>query len=301
MKDNPGNNTVDCIVDINGTHTVLIKRDHDPYKGYWALPGGRQHIGETLDDAVIRELGEETGLQMERLNDPADIPALVRLLNQQTELDQVRTYFSGSDPRGGNTTVYAVRYDGDEKMVEKSLKNGDDASEAKVVALKKLPQLAFDHYSFLKHYYTQFKKYRNPYPTTDVIIEHNDGEKEGIVLITRKNPPYGIAIPGGFAEYGLSLEENAKKEAWEETGLKIELENPEEPLCVHSDPKRDPRGHMISVTYIAKGRGRIKAGDDAKTAKLYSISEVIGLLGKDQIVFDHEEIIRKYLKHRRYL
>ena len=137
--------------------------------------------------------------------------------------------------------------------------------------------------------------YRNPIPATDIIIEHNDGTKEGIVLIERKNPPYGLAIPGGFAELNMSLEENAIKEAKEETNLDVIIYNPEEPLCVHSHPKRDPRYHLISVTFVARGYGVLTAGDDAAGAKLYTLDEVKNLLGKNKIAFDHERALKKYL------
>jgi len=109
-----------------------------------------------------------------------------------------------------------------------------------------------------------------------------------------------MAIPGGFAEYGLTLEENAIKEAKEETGLDVILENPERPLCVHSDPDRDPRAHMISMTYIGRGRGVLQAGDDAKTATLYTIYEVKEFIQKDALAFDHSRILEKYLAHRGY-
>lgn len=140
--------------------------------------------------------------------------------------------------------------------------------------------------------------YRNPIPTTDIIIEYNDGIKEGIVLVERRNPPYGFAIPGGFAEQGISLEDNAQKEAREETGLDVILENPEHPLCVHSDPKRDPRAHMLSVTYKAKGHGTLKAGDDAKNAGLYSVNEVVHLIRRGQIAFDHDRALMKYFQEK---
>lgn len=143
--------------------------------------------------------------------------------------------------------------------------------------------------------------YRNPVPTTDLIIEYVTRQKEGIILIERKNFPYGIAIPGGFAEWGISLEDNARKEAREETGLDILIESPEQPLCVHSDPKRDPRGHMISVAYIAKGYGELKAGDDAKAAFHCSIPEVKHLLKRGVWAFDdHKRIVEKYLRARGY-
>jgi 8-oxo-dGTP diphosphatase len=146
--------------------------------------------------------------------------------------------------------------------------------------------------------------YNSPLTATDIIIEYSDRKKSGIVLITRKNPPYldKYALPGGFHERGLTLAENARKEAREETGLDIMIEgDPERPLCTHSNPNRDPRSHTISVTYIAKGYGRLQAGDDARTAALFSIGEIETMLGKDLFAFDHERAIRKYLEHRGYM
>jgi ADP-ribose pyrophosphatase YjhB (NUDIX family) len=143
---------------------------------------------------------------------------------------------------------------------------------------------------------------QTPLIATDIIIEYNDGKKQGIVLIERRDFPYGIAIPGGMAEVGLTLEQNAVKESKEETGLEVVIENPEQPLCVHSDPNRDPRAHVVSVTYIGRGQGVLKAGDDAKIARLYSIDEVVNMLGKEMFAFDdHENIIRKFLVYRGYL
>ena len=138
----------------------------------------------------------------------------------------------------------------------------------------------------------EIQHYRNPIPTTDIIIEY----KGGIILIERKNPPYGLALPGGFAEHGLSLPDNARKEAKEETGLEVILQTPEdEPFCVKSDPSRDPREHMISVTYIAKGYGQLKAGDDAKNAYIVTPKDIHSLIQQNKIVFDHPDILTKYL------
>jgi len=136
-----------------------------------------------------------------------------------------------------------------------------------------------------------------PFPTTDIIIEYKDRIKEGIVLITRKNFPYGYAIPGGMAETGLSYEENAQKEAKEETGLDVIIRNPNKPWT-YSHPSRDPRGHYTSHTYIARGFGVLQSGDDAKTANLYTLDEVVNMLGKNLFAFDHENIIIDYLKHK---
>lgn len=126
------------------------------------------------------------------------------------------------------------------------------------------------------------KKYRNPVPTVDIIIEINDG----IVLIERVNPPYGWALPGGFVDYGESLEHAAVREAKEETSLDVELT---EQFHSYSDPNRDPRQHTITTVFIAKASGTPKAADDAKT---------IGIFGKNgipqQLAFDHAQIIGDY-------
>ena len=145
--------------------------------------------------------------------------------------------------------------------------------------------------------------YRTNMPSisTDVIIEYGHQEKEGVVLVNRKYPPYGLALPGGHAELGISFEENARKEAWEETNLEVILEDEEKPFRVLSDPRRDPRAHMATVVYLARGYGELKAGSDAKEVGLYTAEELINLLGKDKFAFDHERIIRDYLKYKRFL
>ncbi|MFH1063532.1 MAG: NUDIX domain-containing protein [Candidatus Woesearchaeota archaeon] len=298
-KNNCLNNTIDCIFDLNGTHTVLIRRGREPFKGYWALPGGRQYEQEDLVDTVVREMGEEVGVDIKIIS--PGIPTPVIVTGQKTCLDQIRTYMSGTDPRGGNTTVHAIQLKGDMDVLCSYFTAGDDAVDLKIVRHDELPALAFDHAQFIEDYFMRLKRYRNPLPTTDVVIEYNDGNKEGIVLITRKNPPRGLALPGGYAEWGISLEENAVKEAKEETGLDVVLDSHEMPLCLHSDPSRDMRKHTISSTFIAKGQGTLIAGDDAADAKLYTIDEVMDLVENNGLVFDHGRILRKYLKHRGYL
>jgi len=140
------------------------------------------------------------------------------------------------------------------------------------------------------------ERYQAPLIATDIIIEYKNGAQSGIVLIKRKNPPLGYALPGGMAEYGLSLEMNAMKEAKEETGLDIIIEEWEKPFCVHSDPGRDPRCHVVSVTYIAAGAGRLCAGDDAACAKVYTRREIRELIDCNLLAFDHASILMKYLK-----
>ncbi|MCK4352169.1 NUDIX hydrolase [candidate division WOR-3 bacterium] len=126
--------------------------------------------------------------------------------------------------------------------------------------------------------------YKQSRITVDIIIEYRDG----IILIDRKNPPYGWAIPGGFVEYGESVEDAAIREAKEETSLDVEKLTQ---FHVYSAPDRDPRGHTIAVVFTAKGKGIQKACSDAKG---------IGIFTKNtfphNIVFDHREILDDYFK-----
>ncbi len=131
----------------------------------------------------------------------------------------------------------------------------------------------------------EIELYENPIPTVDIIIEI---EAKGIVLIKRKNPPYGWAIPGGFVEYGESLEEAALREAKEETNLDVELRKQ---FHTYSDPKRDPRHHTISTVYLAEGKGIPEAMDDATEIGIFTESNL-----PDQIAFDHRSILKDYFK-----
>jgi len=131
------------------------------------------------------------------------------------------------------------------------------------------------------------KTYRNPVPTVDVIIEMSGG----IVLIKRKNYPYGWAIPGGFVDYGESLEDAAVREAKEETGLDVAgLEQ----FHTYSAPGRDPRHHTISTVFTGKGRGELKAADDAAEAEIFR-EDVL----PSDFAFDHREILKKYFQGKR--
>jgi ADP-ribose pyrophosphatase YjhB (NUDIX family) len=126
----------------------------------------------------------------------------------------------------------------------------------------------------------------NPLPTVDLIIEYNDR----IILIKRKNPPPGWALPGGFIDYGESIESAAIREAKEETGLEVELVRQ---FHTYSDPKRDPRHHTITTVLIARAKGRPSAGDDAKAAGIFRRENL-----PEQIAFDHRDIINDYYTGR---
>jgi ADP-ribose pyrophosphatase YjhB (NUDIX family) len=129
-------------------------------------------------------------------------------------------------------------------------------------------------------------KPRNPFPTADIIIRY----KDGIVLIGRKNPPYGWAIPGGFVDYGESLEDAAVREAREETGLDVRLVRQ---FHTYSDPKRDPRFHTITTVFVGDGLGELKAGDDAKEAGIFNKNNL-----PQNIAFDHKDILEDYFLGR---
>jgi 8-oxo-dGTP diphosphatase len=129
---------------------------------------------------------------------------------------------------------------------------------------------------------TELKKHRNPFPTVDIIIELENG----IVLIRRKNPPHGWALPGGFVDYGESLEAAAVREAKEETSLDVTNLRL---LGCYSDPKRDDRMHTISTVYIADGSGIPQAADDAAHLAVFPLSDL-----PDHLCFDHGEILKYY-------
>ncbi|WP_305044345.1 NUDIX hydrolase [Geoalkalibacter sp.] len=124
------------------------------------------------------------------------------------------------------------------------------------------------------------KTFRNPFPTVDIIIRVGNR----IVLIERKNPPLGWALPGGFVDYGESLEAAAVREAKEETGL--DLVNLRQ-FRAYSNPDRDPRQHNISFVFIAEGQGKLEGGDDAARARLFDLDALPAPL-----CFDHAVIIR---------
>ncbi|MFZ7113054.1 MAG: NUDIX domain-containing protein [Desulfatiglandales bacterium] len=126
------------------------------------------------------------------------------------------------------------------------------------------------------------ERYRSPFPTVDIIITLEGA----IVLIKRKNPPYGWALPGGFVEYGESLEAAAIREAREETSLEVELVRQ---LGAYSDPARDPRQHNITFVFVAKSAGQPRAGDDAVEIGLFYEGTL-----PDNLAFDHGRILRDY-------
>jgi 8-oxo-dGTP diphosphatase len=132
------------------------------------------------------------------------------------------------------------------------------------------------------------ESYRNPLPTVDIIIELAG---KGIILIKRKNEPRGWAIPGGFVDYGESLEAAAVREAKEETGLDVTLLRQ---LHSYSDPHRDPRHHTITTVYTAAASGTPGAADDAAEIGIFTESTL-----PRPLMFDHAEILADYFRLKR--
>ena len=127
-----------------------------------------------------------------------------------------------------------------------------------------------------------------PLLAVDAVIFYRDG----LVLIERENQPYQgcYALPGGFVEVGETVESAVRREAKEETGLDIELCDL---VGIYSDPFRDPRGHVVSIAYSAKGNGNLKSGSDARSAKIFPVDRL------PPLAFDHDQIIRDAFKDAR--
>jgi ADP-ribose pyrophosphatase YjhB (NUDIX family) len=132
------------------------------------------------------------------------------------------------------------------------------------------------------------KEFRNPVPTVDIIIE----QEEGVALILRRNEPQQWAIPGGYCDYGESLEQAAVREAREETGLEVELI---EQFHTYSDPQRDPRQHNITTVYIARAiGGTLHAQDDAQEIAIFSEDDLPA-----RLAFDHARILEDYFLYKK--
>jgi 8-oxo-dGTP diphosphatase len=127
---------------------------------------------------------------------------------------------------------------------------------------------------------------RTPAVAVDIIIELADRSTRPIVLVKRRNHPHGWALPGGFVDLGESVERAAVREALEETSLSVRLVRL---LGVYSEPGRDPRGHTVSVVFVAEGHGEPSAADDAKSVAVCSLEHL-----PHPLAFDHKLILRDY-------
>jgi 8-oxo-dGTP diphosphatase len=121
---------------------------------------------------------------------------------------------------------------------------------------------------------------KGPAATVDVVILLR-GDR--VVLVERKYPPPGWALPGGFVDVGETLEAAAVREAREETGLDVELIDL---VYVYSDPRRDPRRHTTSAVFLGRADGEPAGGDDAAQARAFAWSAL-----PSPLAFDHAEVL----------
>ncbi|MFA5797858.1 MAG: NUDIX domain-containing protein [Candidatus Woesearchaeota archaeon] len=291
-------NSVDILFDINNRYVLIVKRLNDPFKNYYALPGGKQEHFETLNSAVIRMIKAKIGLAVtQEIKQGKTIFTFPQLQTQST-LHQVRTYDSGSDPRGGNTTVFAIQIHADRKKILRNLKVSG-ISNPQIIDRASLPQLAFEHNQFIEdyyrnqHLYTDSEStydsgvYEKPSVTVDIILFTIINDSLRVLLIKRKSWPFqdSWAIPGGFVGMDETLEHAAKRELSEETGLaEVYLEQ----LYSFGDPGRDPRTRVITVTYFALvSSNDLKpfAASDAAEIEWFDIKKL------PELAFDHKNIL----------
>ena len=236
----------------------LIKRAIPPQPGKWALVGGFVELDESPEEAILREIQEEIGAR-------GRIRGLIGVHPDKSKLYK---------------KLVVIGY---EVVISQSdFSPGEEVQEFSFFPLSEHPSLAFSSHSKILQDFE--KTYRNPFPTVDAIVEIR-GE---IVLVKRKNPPYGWALPGGFVDYGETLEEALIREVKEE--INLDVDNLYQ-FHTYSDPRRDPRFHAISTVFLVKARGELKAGDDAEKVKVFSRDNL-----PENIVFDHSKIIRDYIE-----
>lgn len=166
--------------------------------------------------------------------------------------------------------------------------------ESKAPTLKKIvfalySQAAYEIFQKNIDSYLEYmvgKVSQGPFVTVDGIVEY----RQGIVMIERSNPPFGWALPGGFLDYGESLESAVAREIKEETGLEfVDFKQ----FKTYSEPDRDPRFHTVSVVFTGCGQGELVAASDAKSAKVFELNSL-----PQNLAFDHGEIIRDYMRCR---
>jgi len=244
------------VITTKSGQILLTRRGISPGKGKWALLAGFIERNESPDEAMLREVKEEIGIK--------------------GKIEKLLGVYEGRTRMYGPVIVIGYEV----SIQEQNYSLSKEVKEIKFFSRNNLPPLAFSSHQKILN--DLWQRHRNPIPTVDTIVE----KEGGVVLIKRKNPPYGWALPGGFVDYGESLEEAARRETKEETNLEVkELRQ----FHTYSDPARDPRFHTITTVFVGKGEGEPKPADDARELKIFKKDTL-----PSDVAFDHRDILKDY-------
>ncbi len=268
----------------------------------------RKKGGQTIEDEAVKKgpiaVGEAVWTKAGRLRSKYVIHAATMSMDFKTDEHKIRRACASSLKCAEELKISSIALPalgcgvghfplvGAAKiMAQEILKHFRNPSPLNKVVLCLYDEEAFKVFDqqitgYVRHVQEDF--FLGPFVTVDCIIELNDG----IVLIERSNPPYGLALPGGFVDYGESLEKAVAREAKEETNLELTALRQ---FHTYSDFSRDPRFHTIATVFIAQGKGALRAGDDAKGAKVVQYDELLKL----DYAFDHKEVIKDYLREKK--
>ncbi len=275
------------IVFTNGVFDIL-HRGHVEYLAYARSLGDALVVGINSDDSVRRIKGparpintlEDRMFVLRHL----DVVDFVVPFDEDTPLELIKflepdILVKGADYEYDEIIGKEIVEKRGGRVVRAPLK--EDYSTTKLI--KKIVEMS-------KELGVDKMELRTPYVAVDAIIQIFEKDQfKGIVLIERKYPPYGYALPGGFVDYGESVEQAVVREAKEETGL--EIHNVRQ-FKVYSDPSRDPRRHTLSVVFTCEAEGIPIGKDDARKAHIFKLEDI----PLEKLAFDHKKIILDFIK-----
>jgi len=275
------------IVFTNGVFDIL-HRGHVEYLTYARSLGDALVVGINTDDSVRRIKGPARPINT--LDDRMfvlrhlDVVDFVVPFDEDTPLELIKflepdILVKGADYELDEIVGREIVEKRGGKVVRAPLKEGYSTTKL----IKKIVEMS-------KELGVDKMKLGTPFVAVDAIIQIFEGDHfKGIVLIERKYPPYGYALPGGFVDYGESVEHAVVREAREETGL--DVRNVRQ-FRVYSDPSRDPRRHTLSVVFTCEAEGIPVGKDDARRAHIFKLEDI----PMEKLAFDHKNIILDFIK-----